>query len=83
MKLRKDWKRRLLRNYKWLFRALIALIVLSPAFLIELLLVVLSDATDFVARMANCAKWAWRDSNRVKSAVERVSAWVASAEVRS
>lgn len=69
MKLRTDWLARVRRNKAWILRALLAQVILAPFLLIELLLNLAADITDWM-------KWKWEFSPMLKRIYDGLSQWV-------
>lgn len=69
MKLKTDWLARLRRNKGWILRALLVSAILAPLLLIELLLNLAADITDWM-------KWKWEFSPTLERINNGLSRWV-------
>lgn len=76
MELRKDWKRRLWTNKAWLCRAVVAVVVLSPLFLIEYALHLLETAIQWAYEKSGGLFDAWSNSKFVGRAIDVMTRWV-------
>lgn len=69
MKLRDDWASRLWSNKLWLIRLLLAASVMLPFWIIEKVIELQNDFSDWLY-------WNWRDAEWIRSMNVKLAEWV-------